>query len=149
MLLPPSETKRSGGDKPPLRLRALSTPALTGLRTELVGELVDLAADPQACRRALGISAAQDEEITRNAGLRLAPAMPAIHRYTGVLYDALDAESLTGAAATRAMAERRSRLRTSDNPARSFTALSRSASVETGGLVLLFIVEIPFFVYGH
>ena len=30
--------------------------------------------------------------------------MPAIHRYTGVLYDALDAESLTGAAATRAMA---------------------------------------------
>ena len=104
VLLPPSETKRSGGDKPALRLRALKTSELTGLRTELVGELVGLAADPQACRRALGISATQDEEITRNARLRTAPAMPAIHRYTGVLYDALDAESLTGAAAARAMA---------------------------------------------
>lgn len=104
VLLPPSETKRSGGDGPPLRLKKLSTPALTPLRTELLGDLADLAADPPACRAALGISPAQDEEITRNATLRTAPTMPAIHRYTGVLYDALDIGSLSGAAARRANA---------------------------------------------
>lgn len=104
VLLPPSETKRSGGDGPPLRLAKLGTPALTPLRTELVGDLVELAADPPACRTALGISASQDEEITRNATLRTAPTMPAIHRYTGVLYDALDIGSLSGAKAERAAA---------------------------------------------
>ncbi len=104
MLLPPSETKRSGGDGPGLRLRTIGSPELTPLRKELVGELVDLAADPEACRRALGISAGQDDEIVRNATLLKSPTMPAIHRYTGVLYDALDVESLTGAAASRATA---------------------------------------------
>lgn len=104
VLLPPSETKRSGGDGPPLRLKKLGTPALTPLRAELVDELVELAADPTACRTALGISTSQDDEITRNATLRTAPTMPAIHRYTGVLYDALDIGSLSGAAAGRAAA---------------------------------------------
>jgi len=102
VLLPPSETKRTGGDGPALRIEALSSPALRPLRTELVDELVDLAADRVASRRALGISASQDAEIVRNAALRTAPTMPAIHRYTGVLYDALDIDSLRSAAAARA-----------------------------------------------
>ncbi len=104
VLLPPSETKRAGGDGPPLDLGALSAPELTPLRAELVDELVTLAADPAACRRALGLSASQDAEIERNAALRSAPTLPAIHRYTGVLYDALDVGSLRGAAAERARA---------------------------------------------
>ncbi|WNG85263.1 peroxide stress protein YaaA [Mycobacterium sp. ITM-2016-00317] len=102
VLLPPSETKRAGGDGPPLSLDTLSTPALNGLRAELVGELVALAADRPACRKALGISPSQDAEIDRNAALCTTPTLPAIRRYTGVLYDALDVESLTGAAAGRA-----------------------------------------------
>lgn len=102
VLLPPSETKRTGGDGPPLRLETLSSPQLTGLRAELVDELVELAADPEASRSALGLSASQDAEIERNAVLRTAPTTPAIHRYTGVLYDALDVDSLRGAAAARA-----------------------------------------------
>jgi hypothetical protein len=102
VLLPPSETKRDGGEGPPLRLDALSSPELGPLRAALVDELIDLAADRPAARRALGISAAQDGEIDRNAALRDAPSMPAIERYTGVLYDALDVESLRGAAASRA-----------------------------------------------
>lgn len=102
VLLPPSETKRHGGDGPPLRLTKLCAPELRSVRTELVDDLVRLAADPQACRMALGISAAQDGEIARNAALRTSPTMPAIHRYTGVLYDALDIESLRGSAAARA-----------------------------------------------
>lgn len=104
VLLPPSETKRTGGDGPALRLDHLQTPELTALRAELVAEVVALAADPPACRKALGISAAQDGEIDRNAALRTSPTMPAIHRYTGVLYDALDVGSLRGAAAARANA---------------------------------------------
>ena len=104
VLLPPSETKRDGGDGPPLRLDALSHPALDGVRKALVDELVDLAADVPACRAALGLSPAQDAEIARNAALWTSPTLPALHRYTGVLYDALDAGSLRGAAAGRARA---------------------------------------------
>ncbi|HUL98289.1 MAG TPA: peroxide stress protein YaaA, partial [Mycobacterium sp.] len=104
VLLPPSETKRAGGDGPPLKLDALGSPALGPLRRELVGELVALAADREASRRALGLSPAQDAEIERNAALRTSPTLPAIQRYTGVLYDALDIDSLRGAAAARAKA---------------------------------------------
>jgi len=104
VLLPPSETKRGGGEGPPLDVSSLSHPELGPLRTELVDDLVTLAADRPASRCALGISAAQDAEIERNAALRTAPTMPAIERYTGVLYDALDVESLSGAAASRARA---------------------------------------------
>ena len=104
VLLPPSETKRGGGDGPPLRLEQLSNPGLGSLRCALVDELVDLASDPVACRLALGISRAQDAEIGRNAALRTAPTLPAIRRYTGVLYDALDFDSLSGAQASRARA---------------------------------------------
>jgi cytoplasmic iron level regulating protein YaaA (DUF328/UPF0246 family) len=104
VLLPPSETKRGGGDGPPLRLERLSNPGLGPLRSALVGELVELTSDPLACRSALGISPSQDAEIERNAALRTAPTLPAIRRYTGVLYDALDVESLRGAQAMRARA---------------------------------------------
>jgi cytoplasmic iron level regulating protein YaaA (DUF328/UPF0246 family) len=104
VLLPPSETKRAGGDGPPLRLEALGSPELGPLRAQLVDELIALSADRPACRTALGISVAQDGEIDRNAALRSAPTLPAINRYTGVLYDALDVESLRGATASRARA---------------------------------------------
>jgi uncharacterized protein len=102
VLLPPSETKCAGGAGPPLDLDALSHPALGPLRAELVDELVALAADVGTSRTALGLSAGQDGEIARNAALRHAPTTPALHRYTGVLYDALDAGTLRGAAAARA-----------------------------------------------
>jgi cytoplasmic iron level regulating protein YaaA (DUF328/UPF0246 family) len=104
VLLPPSETKRAGGDGSALDLDALSWPELRPLREALVGELVDLAADPSSCRAALGISTAQDAEIERNAALRSAPTLPALRRYTGVLYHALDVESLRSAEAARATA---------------------------------------------
>jgi cytoplasmic iron level regulating protein YaaA (DUF328/UPF0246 family) len=104
VLLPPSETKRGGGDGPPLRIETLGSPELGSLRGDLVDELIALSDDRAACRQALGISASQDAEIDRNAALRSAPTLPAIHRYTGVLYDALDIESLRGAAASRARA---------------------------------------------
>ena len=102
VLLPPSETKHPGGDGAPLDLAALTAPELTPVREQLVGAVVDLAADVPAARTALGLSPAQDEEIARNAVLRSSPTMPAIERYTGVLYDALDVRSLTRAQRSRA-----------------------------------------------
>lgn len=104
VLLPPSETKAAGGDGPPLRLDALGHPSLTGLRAELADELVKLAADVPAARAALGLSPKQDAELERNAALWTSPTVPALHRYTGVLYDALDVRSLRGAGAARARA---------------------------------------------
>ena len=105
VLLPPSETKAPGGDGAPLDLAALSWPELTDVRAELVKALVELAADRPAARAALGLSAKQDDEITRNAELLGTPTMPALERYTGVLYDVLDVRSLTRA--QRARADRR------------------------------------------
>jgi cytoplasmic iron level regulating protein YaaA (DUF328/UPF0246 family) len=95
ILLPPSETKHPGGDGGPLDLAALTAPALTEVRTDLVETLVKLADDVPASRAALGLSPAQDDEIARNAALWTSPTLPALHRYTGVLYDALDVRSMT------------------------------------------------------
>jgi hypothetical protein len=95
VLLPPSETKHPGGTGPALDLAALTAPELTPLRQQVADALVGLAADVPAARAALGLSPAQDAEIARNAALRTSPTLPAIERYTGVLYDALDVASLT------------------------------------------------------
>lgn len=103
ILLPPSETKAAGGDGAPLDLDRLSFPSLNSARKVLVDDLVTLAADLPASRAALGVSARQDAEIERNAALWSAPTTPALHRYTGVLYDALDYPSLRGASASRAV----------------------------------------------
>jgi len=104
VLLPPSETKRAGGDGRELRIAELGAATLNPLRETLVDELIHLAADPVASRRALGISAKQDAEIERNASLRTAPTLPTIQRYTGVLYDALDFGSLRPAEMARGRA---------------------------------------------
>jgi cytoplasmic iron level regulating protein YaaA (DUF328/UPF0246 family) len=101
VVLPPSETKAAGGRGRPLDLDALSFPSLNPTRKVLVDELVALAADVPASRAALELSERQDDEIARNAALWTSPTTPALRRYTGVLYDALDAGSLTTAARRR------------------------------------------------
>lgn len=103
LLLPPSETKRDGGDPTPLDLGALAHPDLTALRGELVERVIGLAGDPDATMRALKLSRRQVAEVERNRRLRDASTMPAIDRYTGVLYDALDPSTLSTDA--RAFAE--------------------------------------------
>jgi uncharacterized protein len=102
VLLPPSETKAPGGDGPPLDLSALTAPELTPVRTELVETLVKLAGDVPAARAALGVTPRQDEEIARNAVLWTSPTLLALHRYTGVLYEALDVASMTRGQRARA-----------------------------------------------
>jgi cytoplasmic iron level regulating protein YaaA (DUF328/UPF0246 family) len=103
VLLPPSETKHTGGSGPPLDLAALTAAEeLTGVRGQLVDALVALADDVPASRSALGLSPKQDDEVERNAALRTAPTLPAVQRYTGVLYDALDVGTLTKAQRAKA-----------------------------------------------
>lgn len=94
VLLPPSETKRDGGVADVLDLDALSFPALRPVRAGLLADVVELAADPEAMMRAFKLGPRQSGEVERNVALRTAPTMPAIDRYTGVLFDALDATSL-------------------------------------------------------
>ncbi|GAA1480476.1 peroxide stress protein YaaA [Gordonia sinesedis] len=95
VILPPSETKSDGGDGAPLDLDILSFPELNPVRKQVADTLVELAGDLDASRAALGLGRTQLAEVDRNAELWLAPTRPAIERYTGVLYDALDAGSLT------------------------------------------------------
>lgn len=102
ILLPPSETKAAGGDGAPLDLDALSFPRLNATRRSLVGALVRLAADVPASLHALGLSERQSDEVARNAALLNAPTMPALLRYAGVLYDALDVDDFTRAELARA-----------------------------------------------
>ena len=98
ILLPPSETKRDGGVGSPLALERLSFPALTPVRREVVGAVVELAADHDAAVRALKLGPKQSGEVERNRSIPDAPTMRALERYTGVLYDALDAGTLDDAA---------------------------------------------------
>ncbi|KAA2258584.1 peroxide stress protein YaaA [Solihabitans fulvus] len=102
VLLPPSETKADGGDGPPLDLGRLSFPDLNPVRGKLVDALVDLAADVPASLAALELSERQAGEVARNAELLTSPTLPALARYTGVLYDALDLGGLSRGERTRA-----------------------------------------------
>ncbi|MEU4442081.1 peroxide stress protein YaaA [Actinosynnema sp. NPDC050801] len=104
VLLPPSETKALGGSGAPLDLDRLSHPELTPVRGKLVDALVDLAADVPASLAVLGLSERQAGEVGRNAELRRSPTLPALARYTGVLYDALALDSLTKTEKSRAHA---------------------------------------------
>ncbi|MGA1837838.1 peroxide stress protein YaaA [Herbiconiux sp. 11R-BC] len=94
ILLPPSETKRDGGAGGPLDYAALSHPALTKHRRALVRRVSHLARRPEEMMTRLKLGQKLAFEVERNRMLAKAPTMPAMDRYTGVLYEALDAPSL-------------------------------------------------------
>jgi cytoplasmic iron level regulating protein YaaA (DUF328/UPF0246 family) len=103
VLLPPSEGKAPGGDGPPLDLGALSFPGLTDVRRTVLEAVQRLAVrEPDLLRQALGLSPRQAGELAADTVLTSSPTLPALRRYTGVLYDALDHASLAGPARRRA-----------------------------------------------
>ncbi|MEZ5211307.1 MULTISPECIES: peroxide stress protein YaaA [unclassified Gordonia (in: high G+C Gram-positive bacteria)] len=102
VILPPSETKSDGGSGAPLDLDRLWLPELNPVRRRIADALVELAADLDASQRALGLGKAQLAEVDRNADLFESPTRPAIERYTGVAYDALDYRGLTRASKAKA-----------------------------------------------
>jgi cytoplasmic iron level regulating protein YaaA (DUF328/UPF0246 family) len=98
ILLPPSETKRDGGDGPPLDLAALSFPALTPARRQALAAVRALSRNLSAAAGMLRLGPASATEAARNRVLTSTPTMPALDRYDGVLFDELDAASLPVAA---------------------------------------------------
>jgi cytoplasmic iron level regulating protein YaaA (DUF328/UPF0246 family) len=103
ILLPPSEGKTAPGRGRPLDLDALSFPKLYGARADVLDALVTLCSrDEETAAQVLGLGRTQSAEVGRNAALRTAPTARADRVYSGVLYEALDLESLSGAARRRA-----------------------------------------------
>ncbi len=96
ILLPPSEGKADGGDGPCWADADQSFPDLADHRRQMVTALQEaMSGSPQARSKLLGVGAAKAEEATAtNLAVDSAPTLPAIERYTGVLYDALDYPSL-------------------------------------------------------
>jgi cytoplasmic iron level regulating protein YaaA (DUF328/UPF0246 family) len=94
ILLPPSETKRDGGDGPPLDLGALSFPALTAARRQALAALRALSRNLAAATGMLRLGPSSATEAARNRVVTTSPTMAAIDRYDGVLFDELDAASL-------------------------------------------------------
>ncbi len=99
ILLPPSETKREGGiEGSRLAVRELGFPRLAAARRSALRALEELSADLPSAMAALKLGATQAGEAERNRRIRRSPVLPAIDRYDGVLYDALDALTLPEAA---------------------------------------------------
>lgn len=102
VLLPPSEGKtRARRGSRPVDLAALSRPALTGPRRQVLQALAAASARPDAVGL-LGVGASLHEEVARNTRLADEPAADVSRVYSGVLYAALDLPSLTGTARRRA-----------------------------------------------
>lgn len=83
ILIPPSEGKADGGDKAPLM-------SATGITADLIEAIKE--ADP---KKLYGLKEkALEKAITANKEVLTSKTMPAIERYTGVVYDAIDYPTL-------------------------------------------------------
>lgn len=96
ILLPPSERKSTGGTGAPWAPGRGVAPELDARRGEVMAGLVTAMRGSRAARgKLLGVkdvALAAATEVDR--AVRTSPTVPAIERYTGVLYDALDPRSL-------------------------------------------------------
>ncbi len=99
ILLPPSETKRPGGgglslSETGLGASRLSFPTQNEQRRGLLDALTLLSRDERESARVLKLGPKQLGETQVNAAVWDSPTMPAIARFTGVLYDAIEVETL-------------------------------------------------------
>ena len=102
ILLPPSEGKAApqhddaaqSGPSPLLDMAALTLPGLAEQREQVLRELI-AASSREDAQAVLKVGVKVMAEVEANTALREAPTAPAHEIYTGVLFDALDACSLT------------------------------------------------------
>ena len=95
VLLPPSETKTAGGEPgTSLDIGQLSFPVQNAVRSTLLQQVVELSGDEAAALTALKLGPKGAPEVQRNRDVLSSPVLPALERYTGVLFDALDLSSL-------------------------------------------------------
>jgi uncharacterized protein len=100
ILLPPSESKATAGDGPPLDLAELSFPELNPTRKRVLSALAEVCCRNDA-QDVLALPAGQkDAALERNLALYQAPTLEVSRLYTGVLYDNLDLAGLDLDAAT-------------------------------------------------
>ncbi|MBF4589621.1 YaaA family protein [Curtobacterium sp. VKM Ac-1395] len=98
VLLPPSETKREGGDTgSTLDLGGLSFPELSDERAAVITAARSVSSEESSARAALKLGPKSIAERFRNLALTTSPTLPAIERYTGVLYDPLDVPGASAA----------------------------------------------------
>lgn len=96
IVLPPSETKISGGSPgSKVSLDGLSFPCQNLVRKELITQLVNLASDEQASLKTLKLGPRGRSEVDRNRQIWGTPVTSAISRYSGVLYDSLSVPTLS------------------------------------------------------
>ncbi|MBN4064969.1 peroxide stress protein YaaA [Dehalococcoides mccartyi] len=101
ILLPPSEGKASGGESPAIDLSELSFSDLGKERELMIKALGQLSGKPRVAQKTLGVKGtALDKARADNAALLSSPTMLAIERYTGVMYDSIDYQSMDGASQT-------------------------------------------------
>ena len=103
ILLPPSEGKTPATTGDPLNHDELWLPRLATARKRVQTRLVALSRRTSSravadTLQVLGLTAGQKDELSRNAALPFAPAARADQIYTGVLYEALEPDSLDTAA---------------------------------------------------
>jgi cytoplasmic iron level regulating protein YaaA (DUF328/UPF0246 family) len=95
LLLPPSEAKALGGRGRPLTQRADAGPLADARAATLAGLAELVAGDPVRAAEALllppGVAA---DALAMNAAVPTSRTMPALQRYTGVVYDGLDLGNL-------------------------------------------------------
>jgi cytoplasmic iron level regulating protein YaaA (DUF328/UPF0246 family) len=91
-LLPPSESKLTGGSSIQPKL---SFPTLDQTRNSIRKALIELSKSPKPAALALKLGPRQMGELQVNLDLVRPATLPAIHRYTGVLYDALKITNFT------------------------------------------------------
>ena len=101
IVLPPSETKRPGGHmNSRMDWAFLVLPELNPTREAIAKDLVALSSSPGA-EKALGLGKKGAEWLEANHALLTSPVMPAIERYTGVVFDALGYDSMNEGARQR------------------------------------------------
>lgn len=101
ILLPPSEGKTAPDAGPKLNLDTLSFPELTGLREEILAELMDVSAREDALD-ILNVGPSVADAVAAQITLDQTACAPARDIYTGVLFSAMDMSSADDDALARA-----------------------------------------------
>jgi uncharacterized protein len=102
ILLPPSETKRSGGVGISIDKAAIIWAALDPARDVLIKKLATLSKSKSKTVKALKLGKNPAADIASLKELLTSPTMPAVERYAGTLYDALGYQTLSAAGQERA-----------------------------------------------
>lgn len=94
VLLPPSETKRPGGGTVVSEQIIDGGSPLHNAHVRVKEALINLSLDTDAAAKALKLGVKSRAEIEHNLRLDAAERLPAVERYTGVIFDAIDVGSL-------------------------------------------------------